>query len=273
MKTKSTLRYRPSAPSLRQEHRRERERERWCSWRCCYVYWRRRPRRRAPPRPVINPLTSEALETITLKLLPFTGFISIDCGLDSTNPYNDTYNGLPFSPDAPYTSAGVNREVSREANVTDLKPYYKTLRSFPEGTRNCYTLGPVNIGAKYRVKAEFLYGNYDGLQRPPTFDIYLGVNRWTTVSAGEFARTEIIALAVADSVDVCLVKTGLGIPFISELDLRPLPFFMYTQVNSSQSLVINGNRLNFGGSQITSVSLSLSLYLSISPSIFLSTYD
>ena len=156
--------------------------------------------------------------------------------------------------------------------MTDLKPYYRNLRSFPEGTRNCYTLGPVNIGAKYRVHAQFLYGNYDGLQRPPTFDIYLDVNRWTTVVAGEFARREIIALAVADSVDVCLVNTGLGFPFISELDLRPLPFSMYTQVNSEQSLVINGARLNFGGwSQISYVSLSL--YLSISPSIFLSAYD
>ena len=212
----------------------ERERERWCSWRCCYVYWQRQPQRRDPPRPVINPLTSEAQETITLKLFSFAGFISIDCGLDSTNPYNDADKRLPFSPDAPYTSAGVNREISREANVTGLKPYCKTLRSFPEGTRNCYTLGPVNIGAKYRVHAHFFYGNYDGLQRPPTFDIYLGVNRWTTVSAGEFARTEIIALVVADSVDVCLVKTGLGIPFISELDLRPLPFFMLMQDEGSR---------------------------------------
>ena len=146
--------------------------------------------------------------------------------------------------------------------MTGLKPYYKNLRSFPEGTRNCYTLGPVNIGAKYRVKAEFFYGNYDGLQRPPTFDIYLGVNRWTTVSAGEFARTEIIALAVADSVDVCLVKTGLGIPFISELDLRPFSSSMYSQVNSTQSLFVNGGRTNFGGlKQISSLSLSLSRYI------------
>ena len=149
--------------------------------------------------------------------------------------------------------------------MTDLKPYYTHLRSFPEGTRNCYTLGPVSIGAKYRVHAQFLYGNYDGLQRPPTFDIYLDVNRWTTVAAGEFARKEIIALAVADSVDVCLVNTGLGIPFISELDLRPLPFSMYTQVNSAQSLVINGHRVNFGGlSLISYVSLCLSLFLYLS---------
>ena len=244
----------------RRGEERERERERCWSRRCYYVYWRQRPRRRDPPRLVINPLTAEALKTIPLKLLPVAGFISIDCGQYSTNPYNDTDSGLSFSPDAPYTSAGVNREISREANVTGLKPYYIHLRSFPEGTRNCYTLGPVNIGAKYRVHAQFFYGNYDGLQRPPTFDIYLDVNRWTTVAAGEFARTEIIALAVADSVDVCLVNTGLGIPFISELDLRPLPFFMYTQVNSAQSLVINGNRWNFGGSQISSVSLSLPLY-------------
>ena len=73
--------------------------------RCYYVYWRQRPRRRDLPRLVINPLTAEALKTITLKLLPVAGFISIDCGLNSANPYNDTEKGLTFSPDAPYTSA------------------------------------------------------------------------------------------------------------------------------------------------------------------------
>ncbi|CAA6672835.1 unnamed protein product [Spirodela intermedia] len=78
--------------------------------------------------------------------------------------------------------------------------YYANVRSFPDGTRNCYTLRPLVRGAKYRVNAEFLYGNYDGLGRPPTFDLYLGVNLW-----------------------VCLVNTGNGTPFISALKLRPLP--------------------------------------------------
>ena len=194
-----------------------------------------------------------------MKLLPLAGFISIDCGLNSTNPYNDINTGLPFSPDTPYTSAGENRVISPKANVTGLKPFYGDVRSFPEGTRNCYTLGPVNIGAKYRVSADFFYGNYDGRQRPPTFDLYLDVNRWKTVDAAEFARAEIITLAVADSMDVCLVNTGLGIPYISVLVLRPLPSSMYTPVNSSQSLVMYGNRLNYGGErQISYDSLSLS---------------
>ena len=263
--------------SLFTEGEERRGEERCWSRRCCYVYWRRRPRRRAPPQLVINPLTSEALKTITLKLLPVAGFISIDCGLNSTNPYNDVDSGLPFSPDAPYTSAGVNKEISPEDDGNSLRAYYRHVRSFPEGIRNCYTLGPVNIGAKYRVQAEFFYGNYDGRKRPPIFDVYLDVNRWTTIAAMNFSRAEIIALAIADGVDVCLVNIGLGIPYISRLDLRPLPFSMYSPVNSAQSLVVGKDRLNYGGlSQISSVSLFLyqfispSLALSLSPSIYIS---
>jgi hypothetical protein len=36
-------------------------------------------------------------------------------------------------------------------------------------------------GGKYYVRAIFGYGNYDRLNSPPTFDLYVGVNYWTTV--------------------------------------------------------------------------------------------
>ncbi|CAA7410062.1 unnamed protein product [Spirodela intermedia] len=156
-----------------------------------------------------------------------SGFISIDCGLDDDSGYKDQVTQILYSPDEPYTSAGVNRKVSPSTNLTSIMRYYANVRSFPDGTRNCYTLRPLVRGAKYRVNAEFLYGNYDGLGRPPTFDLYLGVNLWMTMEAGDFNRSEIIAIAATESMQVCLVNTGKGTPFISELDLRPLLYSMY----------------------------------------------
>ncbi|CAA7410056.1 unnamed protein product [Spirodela intermedia] len=175
------------------------------------------------------------------------GFISIDCGLDDDSGYTDKDTKILYSPDEPYTSAGVNRKVSPSTNLTSIMSYYANVRSFPNGARNCYTLRPLVRGAKYRVNAEFLYGNYDGLGRPPTFDLYLGVNLWVTMEAGDFNRAEIIALAATEGMQVCLVNTGNGTPFISALKLRPLPNSMYTVVNSSQSIVFLGVRRNYGG--------------------------
>ncbi|KAK8461706.1 hypothetical protein SEVIR_1G085300v4 [Setaria viridis] len=58
---------------------------------------------------------------------------------------------------------------------------------------------------------------------------------------------DIIVAAPADYLQVCLVNKGMGTPFISGLDLRPLKSTLYPESNSSQSLVlINSNRFNMG---------------------------
>ncbi|XP_078436791.1 putative LRR receptor-like serine/threonine-protein kinase At1g05700 [Wolffia australiana] len=186
--------------------------------------------------------------TETLAQSPsMTGFISIDCGLGKGKKYTDTKDGIGFVADEPYIKTGVNMKVSPETNLSDAKTYYANVRSFPNGTRNCYTLGPLNAGSKYRVKAEFLYGNYDGIGTAATFDLYLGVNFWTTVESREFDRKEIIIIAEGESVQVCLVNTGGGVPFISELDLRPIPSSLYSVVNLSQAAVLDWERKVFGG--------------------------
>ncbi|XP_078437249.1 putative LRR receptor-like serine/threonine-protein kinase At1g51820 [Wolffia australiana] len=137
-------------------------------------------------------------------------------------------------------------KVSPLTNLSNSKTYYSNVRSFPNGTRNCYTLGPLNAGSKYRVKAEFFYGNYNGIGTPATFDLYLGVNFWTTVESRDFSRREIIFIAEGESVQVCLVNTGGGAPFISELDLRPLPSSLYSVISLSQAAVVSWDRRVFG---------------------------
>ncbi|KAF3329892.1 LRR receptor-like serine/threonine-protein kinase MEE39 [Carex littledalei] len=113
-----------------------------------------------------------------------------------------------------------------------------TLRSFPSGIRNCYTLRSLTIGSKYFVRAAFMYGNYDNLNKLPIFDIHLGPN-WDTVrtSTYEIYLTEIIVMTTSDYLQ--------GTPFISALELRPLETSIYKDANSTQSLV-SYHRLNLG---------------------------
>ncbi|MQL93245.1 hypothetical protein Taro_025883 [Colocasia esculenta] len=197
--------------------------------------------------PVLSLLLFALLTVLSHGQSP-SGFISIDCGIAGGVLYTDDRTTIDYTSDESHVQTGENWNVSSEI-VAGLR--YRTLRSFPNGTRNCYTLRPAQRGKKYLVRAEFLYGNYDGLNRPPVFDLYLGADLWGRVNTssrdGRPVRMEIIAVATADSVPVCLVNTGSGVPFVSVIELRPLADEIYGLVNASQSLVLFEERRDFGG--------------------------
>ncbi|XP_047056868.1 putative leucine-rich repeat receptor-like serine/threonine-protein kinase At2g19230 [Lolium rigidum] len=180
------------------------------------------------------------------------GFISIDCGSPPSAAYVDAITGLPYVSDADFIDTGVSHNVSAEYVDASLpRPHYD-LRSFPTGARNCYTVRPLTPGTKYLVRATFLHGNYDGLGDGglAVFDLYLGVNLWRTVNISSVSstfRAEIISVVPDDYVHVCLVgKKGLGTPFISGLELRPLADELYPIVaNASMSMDVHG-RHNLG---------------------------
>ncbi|GLU22341.1 hypothetical protein SLE2022_384230 [Rubroshorea leprosula] len=161
------------------------------------------------------------------------GSISIDCGVN--NDYLDEQSGIYYKSDSGFITAGENRRVSQHNMVTH--PYLGQtllyLRSFPNGAKNCYSLKPEQgKGHNYMVRVFFYYGNYDGKDDPPTFDVYLGVNYWTTVtlvsdSENLYSAYEIIQFLRTDTIDVCLVNTGFGIPIISALELRLLNNSIY----------------------------------------------
>nr|CAB3462379.1 unnamed protein product [Digitaria exilis] len=175
------------------------------------------------------------------------GFISIDCGIsDSLAPYADqSTRGLRYVSDAGFTDAGLNAGVNPPYNIKGLADRYLTARFFPSSgdnsRRSCYTLRPVIAGGRYLVRATFYYGNYDDLNKLPTFDLHLGVNRWVTVNvtaAGEVYIFEAVVVSPEEFFQVCLVNRGLGTPFISGLDLRPLQDDMYTDATVNQSLAL-----------------------------------
>nr|BAJ91979.1 predicted protein [Hordeum vulgare subsp. vulgare] len=176
------------------------------------------------------------------------GFISIDCG--GPTGYVDHTTGLSYTTDAGFidADAGNNHNISVEYITPSTPKSSYSVRSFPSETRNCYTLSSLVSGFKYLIRGEFLYGNYDDLNTLPIFDLYIGVNFWTKVNileAGTAVYTEAIMVVPNGSLQVCLMKTSSGTPFISGLDLRPLKNKLYPLANETQALVLL-YRFNFG---------------------------
>ncbi|PON47849.1 Malectin-like carbohydrate-binding domain containing protein [Parasponia andersonii] len=173
-----------------------------------------------------------------------TGFLSIDCGASTSN-YIDATTGFTYVSDEGFTANGVNRVIADAYKVQVNEQQFWNVRSFPEGRRNCYTLKPtLGKGTKYAVRARFMYGNYDNEGQPPTFDLFLGVDLWDTVITQYpwfRVEKEIIFFPTEDRIDVCLVNTGYGIPFISVLELRPWNNQTYN-VNETGSVMLNSGR-------------------------------
>ncbi|KAF8084053.1 hypothetical protein N665_0736s0013 [Sinapis alba] len=152
------------------------------------------------------------------------GFISLDCGLPiEKSPYSDPSTGITFTSDSTVNQTGKSGSVDKELNKIFRKPYL-TLRYFPEGQRNCYSLSVKRV-TYYLISVTFIYGNYDGLNVYPNFDLYLGPDKWTTIDMEgrqNGTNEEIIHRAMSNSLDICLVKTGTSTPMISAIELRPL---------------------------------------------------
>uniref|UniRef100_A0ACD5U192 Uncharacterized protein n=1 Tax=Avena sativa TaxID=4498 RepID=A0ACD5U192_AVESA len=178
------------------------------------------------------------------------GFITIDCGLQGEAGYVDNVIMLAYTSDNGKLTddAGTCHNISGEYITPSLGKSMHTVRSFAAGARNCYTLRSLVPGLKYLIRAKFMYGNYDGLNRLPVFDLHVGVNYWYTVnisSPGAAKSVEAIVVVPDDFTQVCLINTGAGTPFISGLDLRPLKKAIYPQVTNAQGLALLA-RFNFG---------------------------
>lgn len=159
----------------------------------------------------------------------------MDCGLPSNeSPYNEPFTNLTYISDAGFVHSGKTGNISKDLEKQVLQPY-RSLRYFPDGIRNCYNLS-VTQDTKYLIRAVFIYGNYDGLNTSPNFDIYLGPNIWTTVDvklAGLGAAEEIIHITRTNVLEICVVKTGTSTPLISALELRPLQYGTYVTETGS----------------------------------------
>uniref|UniRef100_A0ACD5VW18 Uncharacterized protein n=2 Tax=Avena sativa TaxID=4498 RepID=A0ACD5VW18_AVESA len=182
------------------------------------------------------------------------GFINIDCGWKNSSAYLDNTLKIQYSFDGGFVEGGQNHEISPEFIAGANDDQQKTLRSFPDGSRNCYTL-PSNSSSKYLLRAMFTYGNYDRLNKSMDgslflFGLHIGVNFWEAVNLSNWDPSvtvfkEVLTVVPSNSLSVCLINFGSGIPFISSLELRPLQDTMYPFVNTSVS-VSYFKRIRFG---------------------------
>ncbi|XP_054782537.1 probable LRR receptor-like serine/threonine-protein kinase MEE39 isoform X2 [Prosopis cineraria] len=112
----------------------------------------------------------------------------------------------------------------------------KTVRSFPEGVRNCYTLKPKNGKCNnYLIRVYMSYGNYDHKNSIPYFHLHLGVNFWEKIkfqNVTDIRRKTVVQLSPTNYIDVCLINVGKGTPFISLLELWPLSNSIYRASSS-----------------------------------------
>uniref|UniRef100_A0A0E0ER66 Malectin-like domain-containing protein n=1 Tax=Oryza meridionalis TaxID=40149 RepID=A0A0E0ER66_9ORYZ len=165
-------------------------------------------------------------------------FLSIDCGLEANySGYKDANTGIVYVSDEPYVDSGENHRIAADQESRWGDTNLRTLRSFPSGVRNCYTL-PTRAGTRYLVRLSFVHGNYDGGGgggwSTLSFDLYLGVDRWATVDK-DYAH-EAVFVAWASWAPVCLINTGSGTPFVSVVELRPLDGALYPSVMANQSM-------------------------------------
>uniref|UniRef100_A0A9I9DW12 Protein kinase domain-containing protein n=1 Tax=Cucumis melo TaxID=3656 RepID=A0A9I9DW12_CUCME len=146
-----------------------------------------------------------------------------NCGLPANSSfYNDLNTNIKYISDADYIKTGKSKSVASEF-LTYKRPQW-TLRSFPQEIRNCYNISAIK-DTKYLIRAIFLYGNYDGLNKTPQFDLYLGNTRWTRVDDSYY--TEMIHTPSTNKLQICLINVGQGTPFISSLEFRELPYLSY----------------------------------------------
>ncbi|XP_037409643.1 senescence-induced receptor-like serine/threonine-protein kinase [Triticum dicoccoides] len=182
------------------------------------------------------------------------GFVNIDCGFTNTSAYIDNTLKILYRFDGELVDGGLSYEILEEFMSGVANEQQKNLRSFPDGSRNCYTL-PSTIGKKYLLRATFTYGNYDRLNRTMDgslfrFGLHIGVNFWegvnlTNMDPSSTIWKEVLTVAPGNNLLVCLINFGTGTPFVSSLELRPLQGTMYPFVNTSMSISYF-KRIRFG---------------------------
>ncbi|XP_020414396.1 probable LRR receptor-like serine/threonine-protein kinase At1g05700 [Prunus persica] len=169
-----------------------------------------------------------------------SGFISIDCGLEQSPGYTERTTGIYYISDSSLTDTGDSKSISLDYRDQYTRPFW-FLRSFPQGTRNCYSIR-LTGGDKYLIRASFVYGNYDSQKgNLPEFELHLGATLWDSVAfsnASSITIKELLHTPAQNHIHICLVNIGTGVPFISAIELRPLPTASYLTQMPKQSLAL-----------------------------------
>lgn len=165
------------------------------------------------------------------------GFESIACCADSN--YTDPLTTLNYTTDYRWFSDKRSCRQIPEIVLNHRSNENVRLFDIDEGKR-CYNL-PTIENKVYLIRGTF---PFDGLNS--SFYVSIGVTQLGEVRSSRLQDLEIegVFRATKDYIDFCLVK-GEGIPFISQIELRPLPEEYLHDFPPSVLKLINRN--NLGG--------------------------
>ncbi|CAL8177987.1 unnamed protein product [Prunus armeniaca] len=154
------------------------------------------------------------------------GFLSLTCG--GTTNYTDS-SSISWIPDSAYISIGNTTTVDYfDGTSSSGAP----VRYFPVSQgRKCYGLPVTNVSSLVLVRAQFVYKNYDGLGKPPSFSVSLGTAIVSTIDLrkNDPWTEEFLWPTGKDAVSFCLhAIADRGTPVISTIEVRPLPQGAYT---------------------------------------------
>ncbi|XP_038892896.1 uncharacterized protein At1g24485-like [Benincasa hispida] len=173
-------------------------------------------------------------------------WVSIDCGND--NFFFDDASVL-WDLDDLYTDAGINQKI--RINQNQPLEILNTLRSFPSSSQqSCYKFQTYQQNLRYLVRSGFLYGDYDGLNRPPAFDLLLDGKKMSAIepaSATEIIMDELVYTSEGSGfMNLCLAqrKDG-GVPFISSIQAIPTGDDLYSKMASNETFRLIA-RINYG---------------------------
>ncbi|WOH02530.1 hypothetical protein DCAR_0521919 [Daucus carota subsp. sativus] len=136
-------------------------------------------------------------------------WLSIDCGADGL-PFDDDL--IIWDTDDGYIQSGLNELVRTKTSRNELN----TLRAFPDkAVEHCYNVSAVTQTIRYIIRLGFYYGNYDGLSKPPRFDLFINHVKWTTVDTSinnglPFYEEIIYQNEKSGSFKICLVQIKDG---------------------------------------------------------------
>ncbi|XP_047964810.1 probable LRR receptor-like serine/threonine-protein kinase At5g59680 [Salvia hispanica] len=182
------------------------------------------------------------LSLCSLSLLSADVFVSIDCGAKAS--YTDEV-GVVWTGDSSYVSNGEIRSVP---SSNSFSPVMDTMRVFTTRKKNCYNINLDVAKRRVLVRAHFFYGNYDGKDSPPSFDLSFDGNDWATVvtSSTDSLYYEVIYVTKKDSISICVAQTTIGqFPFISAIAVRSLELSSYDHIDYNHPLYMS-RRVAFG---------------------------
>lgn len=141
-------------------------------------------------------MLAECMNSQGCWLFYLSGSVNFACG--RSDSFTDS-NGTPWTGDADYIYLGVAAEVNDTAGVPESLTH---LRWF--NMRTCYTFYLITVGSSVTVTTGYYYGNFDGKDSPPQFQVQYDSNPVKTIVIGSQAVTYPLTYnASSDQVSVC----------------------------------------------------------------------